>query len=142
MPSPPPLSTKQKSDSTSQNNEINIKDINKLVSNFTNNLPPGRGQPIFSQQNINIEIKLTSPSNLKYKEKQISEGHKEESSKWKKEDKNNKEEEITTFKLPKPSEKYLNYEYFNRNSIKLEENTLENFGISEESLKKIKINRF
>ena len=140
MPSPPPLSTKQKSDSTGQNNEINIKDINKLVSNFTNNLPSGRGQPIFSQQNINIEIKLTSPSNLKYKEKQISEGHKEESSKWKKEDKSNKDEEITTFKLPKPSEKYLNYEYFNRNSIKLEENILENFELYPKNLYELNIN--
>ena len=88
MPSPPPLSLKSKSDGDSlknistnntidsksnsngslcSNKGINIKDI--FVSNITSNLPSGRGQPIFSQQNINIEIKLTSPSSLKFKNK-------------------------------------------------------------------------
>ena len=61
-----------------------IKNINKLVSNFTSRLPPGRVQPIFQncQQNI-IEIKLTSPSNLKYKDKKNSD-YKEENKKWRK----------------------------------------------------------
>ena len=110
MPSPPPLSVKQKPDgdslkslssttaidsksnSTGSNNEINIKEINKLVSNITNR------------------------------------------------EKNEKEEEITNFKLPKPSEKFLNYEYFNRNSIKMEVNPLENFEIYPKNLYELNIN--
>ena len=39
----------------------------------------------------------------------------------------NKEEEIPAFKFPKPSEKLINYEPFNRNSIIIDENPLENF---------------
>ena len=148
MPSSPPLSLKQKPDGDSlksissttigdskaslngSSSGINIKNINKLVSNFTSRLPSGRVQPIFQncQQNI-IEIKLTSPSpsNLKYKDKKNSE-YKEENKKWRKEEKD-KEEEIPIFKFPKPSEKLLNYQPFNRNSIKIEENPLENFEI-------------
>ena len=151
MPSPPPLSIKQKPDGDSlksiasttagelkgglngSSNGINIKNINKLVSNFTSRLPPGRVQPIFQncQQNI-IEIKLTSPSNLKYKDKKNSD-YKEENKKWRKEEKD-KEDEIPIFKFPKPSEKLLNYQPFNRNSIKIEENPLENFEIYSKNL--------
>ena len=151
MPSPPPLSLKQKQDgdslksiscSTSEEskqnsfnsiiyNGINLKDINKFVSNITN-IPTGRGQPIFNQQNINISIKL-SPSNIKYKDNKISE-YKEENKKWRKEEEDNKEEEIPIFKFPKPSEKLLNYEPLNRNLIKIEENPLENFEIYPKNL--------
>ena len=151
MPSPPPLSIKQKPDGDSlksiasttagelkgglngSSNGINIKNINKLVSNFTSRLPPGRVQPIFQncQQNI-IEIKLTSPSNLKYKDKKNSD-YKEDNKKWRKEEKD-KEDEIPIFKFPKPSEKLLNYQPFNRNSIKIEENPLENFEIYSKNL--------
>ena len=45
-----------------------------------------------------------------------------------------KDEEIPVFKFPKPSEKLLNYEPFNRNSIKIEENPLENFEIYSKNL--------
>ena len=110
MPSPPPISLKQKADgdslkslsstfatdsksnSTGSNNEINIKEINKLVSNNSNK------------------------------------------------DKTDKDEEIATFKLPKPSEKLLNYQYFSRNSIKLEDNPLENFEIYPKNLYELNIN--
>ena len=142
MPCPPPLSLKQKPEGdfssttigdskgslNSSSNGINIKNINKLVSNITSRLPSGRVQSIFQncQQNI-IEIKLSSPSNLKYKDKKNSE-YKEESKKWRKEEKD-KEEEIPIFKFPKPSEKLLNYQPFNRNSIKIEENPLANLEI-------------
>ena len=151
MPSPPPLSLKSKSDGDSlktistsntldnsksnsnssicSNKGINIKDI----LNLTSSIPSGRGQPIFSQQNINIEIKLTSPSSLKYKDKKILE-HKEENKRWRKDDEDKKDEEIPVFKFPKPSEKLLNYEPFNRNSIKIEENPLENFEIYSKNL--------
>ena len=153
MPSPSPLSLKQKPDADSlksissstagdskgssirsmdSNNGINLKDLNKFVSNITN-IPIGRGQPIFNQQNINIAIKLTPPSNLKYKDKKNSE-YKEENRKWKKDEEENKEEEIPAFKFPKPSEKLLNFQPFNRNSIKIEEDPLENFEIYPKSL--------
>ena len=120
--------------SLDSNNSINIKEINKLVSNITN-IPLGRGQPIINQQNINIAIKLTStsPSNLKYKEKKNTE-YKEENKKWRKDEDENKEEEIQIFKFPKPSEKLLNYQPFNRNSIKIEENPLKNFEIFPKNL--------
>ena len=158
MPSPPPLSLKSKSDGDSlktistnntidsksntngslcSNKGINIKDI--FVSNITSNLPSGRGQPIFSQQNINIEIKLTSPSSLKYKDKKILE-HKDENKRWKKDDEDKKDEEIPVFKFPKPSEKLLNYEPFNRNSIKIEDNPLENFEIYSKNLYEFNLN--
>jgi len=109
MPSPPP-SLKQKPDGDSlkslssttaidskssytwSNNEINIKEVNKFVSNISNR------------------------------------------------EKNDKDEEIATFKLPKPSEKFLNYEYFNRNSINLEENPLEKFEIYPKNLYEFNIN--
>ena len=152
MPSPDPLSLKQKPNGdslksissskaagdlkgslNSSSNGINLKNINDLVSNITSRLPSGRVQPIFQncQQNI-IEIKLSSPSNLKYKDKKTSE-FKEENKKWRKEEKD-KEEEIPIFKFPKPSEKLLNYQPFNRNSIKIEENPLEKFEIYPKTL--------
>ena len=149
MPSPPPLSLKQKSDSDSlknisstsgdtksikslgSNTGLNLKDINKLVSNITN-IPTGRGQPIFNQQSINIGIKLGSPSNLKFKEKGISE-FKEENKKWRK-DEDNKEDEIPIFNFPKPSEKLLNYEPFNKSLIKIEPNPLDEFEIYPKKL--------
>ena len=152
MPSPTSLSLKQKQDGdslksissstatgdlkgslSSSSNGINIKNIKTLVSNITSRLPSGRVQPIFQncQQNI-IEIKLSSPSNLKYKDKKNSE-YKEENKKWRKEEKD-KEEEIPIFKFPKPSEKLLNYQPFNRNSIKIEENPLENFEVYPKTL--------
>ena len=158
MPSPPPLSLKQKPESDSMksissstaddskssslrgigsNNGINLKDINKFVSNI-NGIQTGRGQPIFNQQNINIAIKLTSPSNLKYKDKKMSE-YKDENKKWKKEE---EDEEIPIFKYPKPPEKLLNYEPFNRNSVKIEENPLDDFEIFPKNLYEININNY
>jgi hypothetical protein len=158
MPSPPPLSLKQKPESDSlksissstaedskssslrnisSNNGINLKDINKFVSNI-NGIPTGRGQPIFNQQNINIAIKLTSPSNLKYKDKKMSD-YKDENKKWKKEE---EDEEIPIFKYPKPPEKLLNYEPFNRNSVKIEENPIDNFEIFPKNLYETNINNY
>ena len=122
----------------SSNNGINLKDlnINKFVSNI-NSIPNGRGHPIFNQQNINIAIKLTSPSNLKYKDNKISE-YKEDNKKWKKDEE--EDEEIPIFKCPKLPEKIINYETFNRNSVKIEENPIENFEIYPKNLYEININ--
>ncbi len=152
MPSPPPLSLKQKQEGDSlknitsknmgetksnsmrplnSNNSINIKDINKFVSNITN-IPAGRGQPIFNQQSINIDIKLPSPSNLKFKE---------ENKKWRK-DEEEDNEEIPIFNFPKPPEKLLNYQPFNKSSIKIEDNPLDNFEIYPKKLFELKINNF
>ena len=154
MPSPSPLNQKPKQDGDSfksissstaieskinsnlDNNRINLKDINKFVSNITSRLPPGSGQPILqnSQHNISIAINLTSPSNLKFKEKSNSEKKPEENKKWKKDEEENKDEELPIFKFPKPSEKLLNYEPFNKNLIKIEVNPLENFEFFPKSL--------
>ena len=122
----------------SSNNGINLKDINinKFVSNI-NGIPNGRGHPIFNQQNINIAIKLTSPPNLKYKDSKISE-YKEENKKWKKDEE--EDEEIPIFKCPKLPEKLTNYEPFNRNSVKIEENPIENFEIYPKNLYEVNIN--
>ena len=122
----------------SSNNGINLKDLNlnKFVSNI-NGIPNGRGHPIFNQQNINIAIKLTSPPNLKYKDSKISE-YKEENKKWKKDEE--EDEEIPIFKCPKLPEKLTNYEPFNRNSVKIEENPIENFEIYPKNLYEVNIN--
>ena len=124
----------------SSNNGINLKDINinKFVSNI-NGIPSGRGQPIFNQQNINIAIKLTSPSNLKYKDSKISE-YKDENKKWKKDEE--EDEEIPIFKYPKLPEKLINYEPFNRNSVKIEENPIENFEIYPKNLYEMNMSNF
>ena len=122
------------------NNGINLKDINinKFVSNI-NSIPTGRGHPIFNQQNINIAIKLTSPPNLKYKDSKMSE-YKEENKKWKKDEE--EDEEIPIFKCPKLPEKLTNYEPFNRNSVKIEENPIENFEIYPKNLYEINMNNY
>jgi hypothetical protein len=124
----------------SSNNGINLKDlnINKFVSNL-NGIPNGRGHPIFNQQNINIAIKLTSPPNLKYKDSKMSE-YKEENKKWKKDEE--EDEEIPIFKCPKLPEKLTNYEPFNRNSVKIEENPIENFEIYPKNLYEINMNNY
>jgi len=155
MPSPPPLSLKPKSDSDSlknisstsgdsksirslgSNTSLNIKDINKFVSNITN-IPTGRGQPIFNQQSINIGIKLGSPSNLKFKEK----GEFKEENKKRRKDEDNKEEEIPIFTFPKPSEKLLNYQPFNKSLIKIESNPLDDFGVYPKKLFELNKNNF
>ena len=141
MPSPPPTSNKSKLDGDSfksissstagdsksslndYNNGIKVKDINKLVPNINSHISTVRSQPFFQNS---PQIKLSSPPNIKYKDKQISD-RKEENNKWKKIDEDKKEEEIPVFKFPKPSEKLVNYEPFNRNSITIEDNPLENF---------------
>ena len=153
MPSPPrpnqtkinsmDMSNKNDSPSTvadsnpnsgSLNNGINIKELNKFVNNINSRIPPSKNQPyqqqIFqnNQQNINIEIHLSSPSNLKFnKEKQLSSqknDHPIPDKNWKKDEK--KEDEFPLTKIPKPPQK-INIEPFNRKSIKIEENPLDSF---------------
>lgn len=120
---------------SSTNNSINIKDLNKLVSNITSRMQPSRNQPypkhIFqNQQNINIKIHLTSPPNLKFnKEKQIN----EQESKWQ------KEEDCHSIKIAKPTQK-LSYEPFNRNIVKLDENPMDNFEVYPRNLYEINLN--
>ena len=154
MPSPPPTSNKSKLDGDSfksissstagdsksslndYNNGIKVKDINKLVPNINSHISTVRSQPFFQNS---PQIKLSSPPNIKYKDKQISD-RKEENNKWKKVDEDKKEEEIPVFKFPKPSEKLVNYEPFNRNSIKIEDNPLENFEIYSKNLYEFNLN--
>ena len=119
-PSPPSLSLKKSEDALSDKYDINpklsetnrtsmeIKNLNKLVSNIT-------------QQNINIEINLHSPSNLKFKDK-IEESKIED------------EEELPKFKFPKPSEKVNNFEPFNKSLVNIEENPLEHFDLYPKNL--------
>lgn len=114
--------------SSSSGGSLNIKNLNKLVTNITSRIQPSNlGGHIFqNQQNINIKIHLTS-QNLKLsskekdkdkdKDKQIFEQKKDAAS--------------TTnlnsiFKLNKPLPQ-LTFEKFNRNSIKIEENPLDKF---------------
>ena len=104
------------------NDGINIKDLNKFVNNITSHIPQQKNQnyqqQIFqnNQQNINIEIHLSSPANLKY--------NKDKQTNIQKNDK--KDDEFSPIKIPKPSQK-INIEPFNRKSIKIEENPLDNF---------------
>ena len=83
------------------NNSLNIKNINKYdympnMNNMSNmsNIP--QGHPIFSQQNININIKLSSSStNLKYNKESLS---KPEKKLWKK-----KEDKYNSTSSPSPN---------------------------------------
>ena len=101
------------------NDGINIKDLNKFVNNITSHIPQNKNQnyqqQIFqtNQQNINIEIHLSSQANLKFnKEKQTN--------------LQKKDEDFSPLKIPKPSQK-INIEPFNRKTIKIEENPIDNF---------------
>ena len=113
---------------TDSNNGLNIKNINKLRPNIS---PFGRDK-------INY---YDFPPKLKYKEKKIS-VYKEESKKWRKVDDEDDEEDIPIFKFPQLPEKLINYEPFNRNSIELEENPLENFEIFPNYLYELNIHYF
>jgi hypothetical protein len=152
MPSPPPPSSqniKQDGDSfksissstgdskssfNGYNDGIKVKDINQLGTNISPHISSGRGQNIF-QNNQDIRLSSSSPCNIKYKEKRIIPERKEENNKWKKEDENDDEdEEIPIFNFPKPSYNSYNYEPFDRNSIDIEENPLDNFELYPKSL--------
>ena len=160
MPSPPHSSLTSKPDGDSlksissstgdsksslngYNNVIKEKDINKLgYNNISPYISSGRGQNFF-QNNQHQYMKLTSPSrsssstNIKYKEKQIITGRKEDNYRRKKDedddDEENKDEEIPIFIFPKLSESF-NYEPFNGNSIDIEENPLDNFDLYPKNL--------
>ena len=125
-PSPPSLSLKNSEDASftrydsnpnfnesNGSNSLNIKSLNKLVSNIT-------------QQNINIQIKLSTPKHLKYK-------NKHEEAKFE-EDKFEEDEESPKFQFPKPSEKIHNFEPFHKSLIKIEENPLEHFELYPKNL--------
>ena len=117
------------------NNGVNIKELNKLVNNINSRIPQSKNQSyqqqIFqnNQQNINIEIHLSSQSNLKInKENKLTSqknDHLVPDKNKKKEDK--KEEEFPPIKIPKPSQ--IKIEPFNKKSIKIEENPLDSFNI-------------
>ena len=109
------------------NSGFNIKNINKLISNISP----------FGKDKINYHEYLPK---LKYKEKKIS-TYKEENKKWRKEEDEDDDdiEEIPNFKFPQLPEKLINYEPFRRNSIKLEENPLENFEICPDNLYELNI---
>ena len=95
-----------KFDSNNSNTSLNI---DKYVSNI-------------AQQNINIEIKLSSTPKLKYKDKLLEEA------------KNEDEEELPMFKFPKLPEKVHRFQPFNRSLVKLEPNPLENFDLYPKNL--------
>ena len=146
MPSPPSLSLKNRRDADSlksissttagesksslndSNNGFNIKSINKLISNFTSHISSRREKIIFQDY----------PSHLKYKEKKNS-AYYEEKQKCKKEEEDD-DDEIHIFQFPKVPEKSLNYEPFNKNYVKFEENPLENFELYPNNIYEINMN--
>jgi hypothetical protein len=101
-----------------QSPNLNIKNINKYVPNMN------QGHPIISQQNININIKLSSSStNLKYNSK-------EDKKIWKKkEDLIDKERryDLQLIPFPQPSPSLMNFRPFDKTLVKLEPNPLEKF---------------
>ena len=149
MPSPPSLSLKNRHDADSlksissstagesksslndSNNGFNIKSINKLISNFTSHITSGREKIIFQDY----------PPNFKYKEKKNS-AYYEERLKCKKEEDDDEDEEMPIFQFPKVPEKLLNYEPFNKNSVKIEENPIENFEMYPNNIFEINMNNF
>jgi hypothetical protein len=113
-PSPPHDTSPGKIDDNSitkfdSNNSNTSLNIDKYVSNI-------------AQQNINIEIKLSSTPKLKYKDKLLEEA------------KNEDEEELPMFKFPKLPEKVHRFQPFNRSLVKLEPNPLENFDLYPKNL--------
>ena len=130
MPSSSPLSINRKStdslkltEASSQEMKqpspnLNIKNINKYVPNMN------QGHPIISQQNININIKLSSSStNLKYNSK-------EDKKIWKKkEDLIDKERryDLQLIPFPQPSPSLMNFLPFDKSLVKLEPNPLDKF---------------
>ena len=148
MPTPPSLSLKNRRDADSlksissstagesksslndSNNGFNIKSINKLISNFTSNISSRREKVIFQDY----------PPNLKYKEKKNS-AYYEEKQKCQKED-DDEDEKIPIFQFPKLPEKLLNYEPFNKNSVKIEENPIENFELYPNKIYEKNMNNF
>ena len=149
MPSPPSLSLKNRHDADSlksissstagesksslndSNNGFNIKSINKLISNFTSHITSGREKIIFQDY----------PPNFKYKEKKNS-AYYEERLKCKKEEDDDEDEEMPIFQFPKVPEKLLNYEPFNKNSVKIEENPIENFEMYPNNIFEINMSNF
>jgi hypothetical protein len=101
-----------------QSPNLNLKNLNKYVPNMN------QGHPIISQQNININIKLSSSStNLKYNQK-------EDKKSWKKkEDLIDKERRcnLQLIPFPQPSPSLMNFRPFDKSLIKLEPNPLEKF---------------
>ena len=101
-----------------QSPNLNIKNINKYVPNLN------QGHPIISQQNININIKLSSSStNLKYNSK-------EDKKAWKKkEDLIDKERryDLQLIPFPQPSPSLMNFRPFDKSLVKLEPNPLDKF---------------
>ena len=83
--------------------------IDKYVSNIT-------------QQNLNIEFKLSSTPKLKYKDKLLEEA------------KNEDEEELPVFQFPMPPEKVHHFQPFNRRLVKLEPNPLDHFDLYPKNL--------
>ena len=129
MPSSSPLSigrkntdslklTEASSSEMKQSPNLNLKNLNKYVPNMN------QGHPIISQQNININIKLSSSStNLKYNQK-------EDKKSWKKkEDLIDKERRcnLQLIPFPQPSPSLMNFRPFDKSLIKLEPNPLEKF---------------
>ena len=125
MPSSSPLSINRKNtdslkltEASSSDPNLNIKNINKYVPNMS------QGHPIISQQNININIKLSSSStNLKYNSK-------EDKKIWKKkEDLIDKERryDLQLIPFPQPSPSLMNFRPFDKSLVKLEPNPLDKF---------------
>ena len=149
IPSPPSLSIKNRRDAYSlksissttagesksslndSNNGFNIKSINKLISNFTSHISSGREKIIFQDY----------PPNLKYKEKK-NYVYYEEKQKCRKEEEDDEDEKIPIFQFPKVPEKLLNYETFDKNSVKIEENPLENFELFPNKIYEVNMYNF
>ena len=149
MPSPTSLTIKNRHDADSlksissttagesksslndSNNGFNIKNINKILSNFTSHI--SRREKIIFQD---------YPPNFKYKEKKNSVYYEEKQKCKKEEEDDDEDEEITIFQFPKVPEKLLNYESFNKNSVKIEDNPIENFEIYPNNIYEMNMHNF
>ncbi len=131
MPSPKKIEDKKLKNKDNDNEGL-IKNINQLVSNFFPNQKVPYQHIFQSQQNINIEINVTTPPEIKVKGDNEKIKLNEEKMKSKM---NSKEETLkkNILNIPRPSPK-LNIQKFNRSSIIIKENPIYSFDAFPDSL--------
>ena len=122
--------TKNEEEDDNENNQMIIENNN--ISNEDNIKEEKEEREKMRQRQEELKEQMKQEENIVENEEEKDK--KEEETKSKKDEDDNKEEEIQIFKFPKPSEKLLNYQPFNRNSIKIEENPLKNFEIYPKNL--------
>ena len=114
---------------TDSNIIFNIKNINKLLTNINSYKPLKKDNYIFKNYSI-----------FNRQKQKIQIYKNEYNEKFKKNVEEDEEEIFSFFKFPEPSLKLLNYEPFNRDCIKIEENPLDNFEIYPKNLYEINTN--